>query len=163
MRNNEAGDEFLTDVPCQLVDQPLGKKAMKVVIIYDSANDVPFMEPARRYFQESAVKYEETILSVHQNLNELIKYLAKLDEQGDKAVILAVAGLAAALPGVVAVKTLLPVIGVPVPSGSLNGIDALLSISQLPKGVPATTVGLHADAGVNAAMSAHRILRLAEA
>ena len=72
-----------------------------------------------------------------------------------------VAGLAAALPGVVVMKTSLPVIGVPVPGGPLNGIDALLSISQLPGQVPATTVGLHKKAPLNAAMAAHRILKLA--
>ena len=136
---------------------------MKVVIIYDSANDVPFMEPARSYLKGVGVIYEETILSVHQHLDELIVYLSKLEEKGEKIVILAISSLAAALPGVVAVKTSLPVIGVPVPSGALNGLDALLSISQLPGGVAATTVGLHADACVNAAMSAYRILRLAGA
>ena len=76
---------------------------------------------------------------------------------------LAIAGLAAALPGVVVMKTSLPVIGVPVPGGPLNGIDALLSISQLPGEVPATTVGLHKKAPLNAAMAAHRILKLAGA
>ena len=78
------------------------------------------------------------------------------------AVILAIAGLAAALPGVVVMKTQLPVIGVPVPGGPLSGVDALLSISQLPGGVPATTVGLHSKAPMNAAMAAHRIMKLAE-
>ena len=131
-----------------------------MVIIYDSAQDVPFMEPARGYFNETEVSYEETILSAHQNLDELITYLAKLEEKGDKAVILTVASLATALPSVVATKTSLPVIGVPVPSGPLNGMDALLSMSQLPGGVGSTTVGLHPKACVNAAMSAHRILNL---
>jgi 5-(carboxyamino)imidazole ribonucleotide mutase len=136
---------------------------MKVIMIYGSANDVPFMEPARVYLKESEVTYEETILSAHRNLSELIEYLAKLEESGEKAVILAIAGLAAALPGVVVMKTSLPVIGVPVPGGPLNGIDALLSISQLPGGVPATTVGLHSKAPMNAAMAAHRIIQLAQA
>lgn len=134
---------------------------MKVIMIYDSANDVPSMETAREYLKTSAVTYEETILSAHRNLSELIEYLEKLEQSGEKAVILAIAGLAAALPGVVVMKTSLPVIGVPVPSGPLNGIDALLSISQLPGEVPATTVGLHKKAPLNAAMAAHRILKLA--
>ena len=136
---------------------------MKVIMIYGSANDVPFMEPARAYLKESEVTYEETILSAHRNLSELIEYLAKLEESGEKAVILVIAGLTAALPGVVVMKTSLPVIGVPVPGGPLNGIDALLSISQLPGGVPATTVGLHSKAPMNAAMAAHRIIQLAQA
>ena len=134
---------------------------MKVIMIYGSANDMPFMEPARAYLKENEVNYEETVLSAHRNLSELIEYLAKLEESGEKAVILAIAGLAAALPGVVVMKTSLPVIGVPVPGGPLNGIDALLSISQLPGGVPATTVGLHSKAPMNAAMAAHRIIQLA--
>ncbi|WP_435894564.1 AIR carboxylase family protein [Oceaniferula spumae] len=132
-------------------------------MIYGSANDVPFMEPAREYLKDAGVTYEETVLSAHRNLSELIEYLGKLEEKGEKAVILAIAGLAAALPGVVVMKTSLPVIGVPVPGGPLNGIDALLSISQLPGGVPATTVGLHKKAPANAAMAAHRILQLAGA
>lgn len=136
---------------------------MKVIMIYGSANDVPFMEPAREYLKDAGVKYEETVLSAHRNLSELIDYLGKLEEKGEKAVILAIAGLAAALPGVVVMKTSLPVIGVPVPGGPLNGVDALLSISQLPGGVPATTVGLHKKAPANAAMAAHRILQLAGA
>ncbi|MGB0774652.1 MAG: AIR carboxylase family protein [Akkermansiaceae bacterium] len=134
---------------------------MKVVMIYGSASDVPFMEPARAYLKENNVSYEETILSAHRNHSELVEYLAKLEETGEKVVILAIAGLAAALPGMVAAKTSLPVIGVPVPCGPLNGIDALLSISQLPGGVPATTVGLHTKAPANAAMAAHRIIQLA--
>ena len=136
---------------------------MKAILIYGSENDQPFMQPARTYFEEQGVGYVEEVLSAHRNLSELIDYLAKLEESGEKAVILAIAGLAAALPGVVVMKTSLPVIGVPVPGGPLNGIDALLSISQLPGGVPATTVGLHSKAPMNAAMAAHRIMKLAGA
>lgn len=136
---------------------------MKAILIYGSENDKPFMQPARTYFDEQGVAYVEEVLSAHRNLSELIEYLAKLEESGEKAVILAIAGLAAALPGVVVMKTSLPVIGVPVPGGPLNGIDALLSISQLPGGVPATTVGLHSKAPMNAAMAAHRIMKLAGA
>ena len=134
---------------------------MKVYLIYGSANDMPFMEPAREYLAEQGVEFVEEVLSAHRNLSELIDYLAKLESAGEKGVILAIAGLAAALPGVVVMKTSLPVIGVPVPGGPLNGIDALLSISQLPGQVPATTVGLHKKAPLNAAMAAHRILKLA--
>ena len=136
---------------------------MKAILIYGSENDKPFMQPARTYLEENGVDYVEEVLSAHRNLSELIDFLAKLEESGEKAVILAIAGLAAALPGVVVMKTSLPVIGVPVPGGPLNGVDALLSISQLPGGVPATTVGLHSKAPMNAAMAAHRIMKLAEA
>ena len=88
--------------------------------------------------------------------------LKKLEADGTKAVLLCVAGLSAALPGVVVMNTELPVIGVPVPCGPLNGVDALLAISQLPGGVPATTVGLHKKTPINAAMAAHRIIKLAQ-
>lgn len=135
---------------------------MKVITIYGSKSDLPFMEPARLYFQENGVQNEEVIYSAHRDLPALLEYLSNLEKSGEKAVILAVAGLSAALPGIVVMSCSLPVIGVPVPGGPLNGIDALLAISQLPGGVPCTTVGLHKKTPVNAAMAAHRILKLAE-
>lgn len=134
---------------------------MKVIMIYGSANDKPFLQGGRDYLEAEEVAYEEVVLSAHRDLPELIEFLDKLKEDGEKAVILAIAGLAAALPGVVGVKTELPVIGVPVPGGPLNGVDALLSISQLPGGVPVTTVGLHSKAPLNACMVAHRLLKFA--
>lgn len=134
---------------------------MKVITIYGSANDKPFMEPAREYLEAQGVSHEEIVLSAHRDLPELISYLENLDQSGEKAVILAVAGLSAALPGVVVMSCSLPVIGVPVPGGPLNGIDALLAMAQVPGGVPCTTVGLHKKAPINAAMAAHRILKLA--
>ena len=135
---------------------------MKVVMIYGSANDMDFMNVGKDYLKDQGISYEEHVLSAHRNLPELIEFLDNLESSGEKAVILAIAGLAAALPGVVGVKTNLPCIGVPVPGGPLNGIDALLSISQLPGGVPVTTVGLHSKAPLNACMFAHRILKFAE-
>ena len=74
---------------------------MKVIVIYGSPNDKPFMEPAREYFAQENVPYEETVLSAHRDLPELIRFLGDLEASGEKAVILAVAGLSAALPGVV--------------------------------------------------------------
>lgn len=134
---------------------------MKVILIYGSPNDKPFMEPARVYLNEQSVTFEEVVLSAHRDLPELISYLENLEKSGEKAVILAIAGLSAALPGVVVMSCSLPVIGVPVPGGPLNGIDALLAITQVPGGVPCTSVGLHSKAPINAAMAAHRILKLA--
>lgn len=134
---------------------------MKVIMIYGSENDKGFMQPARDYLDEVSLPYEEAVLSAHRNLPELIEYLDALEKSGEKAVILAIAGLSAALPGVVAVKTELPCIGVPVPGGPLNGVDALLAIVQVPGQVPVTSVGLHKKAPLNAAMYAHRILKLA--
>jgi 5-(carboxyamino)imidazole ribonucleotide mutase len=119
------------------------------------------MKPAHTYLKDQGVNYEEHVISAHRNLPELIQFLRDLNESGEKAVILAVAGLAAALPGVVAVETELPCVGVPVPGGPLNGIDALLAMCQVPGGVPVGTVGLHSKAPLNAAMYAHRILKFA--
>ncbi len=134
---------------------------MKVVMIYGSANDQAFMNIGKDYLKEQGVPYEEHVLSAHRNLPELLEFLETLEKSGEKAVVMAIAGLAAALPGVVAVSTQLPCIGVPVPGGPLNGIDALLSIAQLPGGVPVGTVGLHSKAPLNACMYAHRILKFA--
>ena len=134
---------------------------MKVIIIYGSANDKEFMEPARSYLDEKGTNYDEHVISAHRNLPELIEFLRGLNESGEKAVILAVAGLAAALPGVVAVETELPCIGVPVPGGPLKGVAALLAMCQVPGGVPVTTVGIHSKAPLNAAMYAYRILKFA--
>ena len=134
---------------------------MKVIIIYGSANDKEFMKPAHTYLEDQGVNYEEHVISAHRNLTELIQFLRDLNESGQKAVILAVAGLAAALPGIVAVETELPCVGVPVPGGPLNGIDALLAMCQVPGGVPVGSVGLHNKAPLNAAMYAHRILKFA--
>ena len=135
---------------------------MKVVMIYGSANDQAFMQIGKDYLDEQSVAFEEHVLSAHRNLPELLEFLKELEASGEPAVILAIAGLAAALPGVVSVSTELPCVGVPVPGGPLNGIDALLSISQLPGGVPCATVGLHSKAPLNACMYAHRILKLAQ-
>ena len=131
-------------------------------MIYGSANDQAFMQIGKDYLDEQGVVFEEHVLSAHRDLPELIEFLDKLENSGERAVILAIAGLAAALPGVVAVKTELPCIGVPVPGGPLNGIDALLSITQVPGGVPLASVGLHSKAPLNACMYAHRLLKLAE-
>ncbi len=134
---------------------------MKVIIIYGSANDKEFMKPAHTYLEEQGVNYEEHVISAHRNLPELIQFLRDLNKSGEKAVILAVAGLAAALPGVVAVETEMPCVGVPVPGGPLKGVDALLAMCQVPGGVPVASVGLHSKAPLNAAMYAHRILKFA--
>lgn len=135
---------------------------MKVIIIYGSKSDLSFMEPARQYFEEYGVKYEEVVYSAHRDMEALSDYLKRVKAAGERAVMLCVAGLSAALPGIVAMNTECPVIGVPVPCGPLNGVDALLAISQLPGGVPATTVGLHKKSPLNAAMAAHRILQFAQ-
>ena len=78
---------------------------MKVITIYGSKSDLPFMEPAREYLKENNVEHEEVVYSAHRDLPELIEYLKKLEADGTKAVLLCVAGLSAALPGVVVMNT----------------------------------------------------------
>lgn len=135
---------------------------MKTYILYGSPNDMDFMKPGKEYFTENNIEFEELVLSVHRNTDELLAWLKAFQASGEKAVIIAVAGLSAALPGFVAVKVDVPVIGVPVPCGPLNGVDALLSVIQCPGGVALGSVGLHKKAPLNAAMYAHKILAMAQ-
>ena len=135
---------------------------MKTYILYGSPNDMDFMKPGKAYFTENNIEFEELVLSVHRNTDELLAWLKAFQASGEKAVIIAVAGLSAALPGFVAVKVDVPVIGVPVPCGPLNGVDALLSMVQCPGGVAKGSVGLHKKAPLNAAMYAHKILAMAQ-
>jgi len=123
-----------------------------------SANDLPVMEQAAQFLDEMAIPFEMRALSAHRTPNEVAAFAKGAHERGVK-VIIAGAGMAAHLCGVVASMTTLPVIGVPVRS-SLEGMDALLSIAQMPPGVPVATVGINAS--LNAAILAVEILALAD-
>ncbi len=123
-----------------------------VAIISGSESDRQIAERAAKVLALAAVDYEMHVLSAHRNPIELESYISKSDAE----VFIAIAGLSAALPGVIASRTKKPVIGVPV-SSKLGGLDALLSIVQMPKGVPVACVGI--DNGENAAHLALRILR----
>ena len=125
----------------------------KVAIIIGSKSDTHIAEKAETVLKEAGVEYDLQVISAHRNPDELDEYLKCCDAK----VIITIAGLSAALPGVVASKTDKPVIGVPVDS-KLMGLDALLSIVQMPPGVPVATVGI--DNGKNAALLALRILSL---
>ena len=122
-----------------------------VAILIGSESDRSVAERAAKVFDEKGVDYEIRVLSAHRNPVELDNYISKSDAE----VFIAIAGLSAALPGAVASRTGKPVIGVPV-SAKLGGMDALLSIVQMPKGVPVACVGI--DNGENAAHLALRIL-----
>lgn len=122
-----------------------------VAILIGSESDRSVAERAAKVFDEKGVDYEIRVLSAHRDPVELDNYISKSDAE----VFIAIAGLSAALPGVVASRTRKPVIGVPV-SAKLGGMDALLSIVQMPKGVPVACVGI--DNGENAAHLALRIL-----
>lgn len=124
---------------------------VEVAILSGSASDVAIVEKAAAVLEEHGISYEVRVISAHRDPDVLDEYVKK----SDCRVFIAIAGLSAALPGVVSSKTERPVIGVPV-SGKLMGLDALLSIVQMPKGVPVACVGI--DSGENAALLACRIL-----
>ncbi len=130
----------------------------ELVVIAGSKSDEEFVSQGLKLAQELGIDAEFKIYSAHRNLEELLQYLGEVENNGKTKVIIAVAGLAAALPGVVAAKIKLPVIGVPVNCGPLNGVDALLSIVQMPKGVPVATMAIGNAGMQNAIHFAKRIL-----
>ena len=127
----------------------------KVAIIYGSPSDADVMGQAGAMLERFGVPYDEISISAHRAPRALADWMAELEPRGIEVVI-AGAGMSAALPGVVAAHTALPVIGVPIKGGALDGLDALLAISQMPPGVPVACVGL--DAAKNAAVLAVQIL-----
>lgn len=127
----------------------------KVAIIYGSPSDANVMSKAGAMLDRFGVGYEEVSISAHRAPRALVEWISGLAPRGIEVVI-AGAGLSAALPGVVAAHSSLPVIGVPIRGGALDGLDALLSISQMPPGVPVACVGL--DNATNAAVLAVQII-----
>ena len=130
---------------------------MKAAIILGSKSDAPVMRKAADVFREFGVTFSSHILSAHRAPELLTETIRALEAEGVE-IIIAGAGLAAHLPGVIASQTLVPVIGVPVGSGGLGGLDALLSIVQMPRPVPVAAVGV--DNAANAAHLACEILAL---
>ena len=130
-----------------------------VGIIMGSSSDEPTMQKGCAILDELQIPYDVTVCSAHRNPDRTAEYASTAKARGLK-VIIAGAGLAAALPGVVAAHTTLPVIGVPCASGALNGVDALYAIVQMPPGVPVATVGI--DNARNAAVLAAQILALSD-
>ena len=125
----------------------------EVAVISGSLSDAAITEKVKKVLKENSVTFDEQIISAHRDPDKLDSYI----KTSNAKVFIAIAGLSAALPGVIASKTDKPVIGVPV-SGTLNGLDALLAIAQMPKGVPVACVGV--DNGENAAHLAIRILKI---
>lgn len=132
----------------------------ELLIIAGSKSDEEFVSQGLKLAKELGIDTEFKIYSAHRNLEELLQYLGEVEKNSKTKVIIAVAGLAAALPGVVAAKVKLPVIGVPVDCGALKGIDALLSMVQMPKGVPVATMAIGNAGMINAVHFAKRILDL---
>ena len=127
---------------------------MKVAIIFGSKSDTDVMRGAANALREFDIPFEAHVLSAHRVPEKLSEVIKNLEETGCEAII-AGAGLAAHLPGVIASQTTLPVIGVPI-KGAVEGMDALFSIVQMPKGIPVSTVGINNS--YNAGMIAAQIL-----
>jgi 5-(carboxyamino)imidazole ribonucleotide mutase len=129
-----------------------------VSIIMGSTSDLPVMEKACKELEAMEIPFELTALSAHRTPAEVEAFAKGAKERGLK-VIIAAAGMAAALPGVIAASTTLPVIGVPI-KGMLDGLDAMLSIIQMPPGIPVATVGV--NGAKNAAILAAQIIALSD-
>jgi phosphoribosylaminoimidazole carboxylase PurE protein len=136
-----------------------GRGSAKVGIVVGSRSDIAAADKAAAVLDELAIPSEIRVISAHRAPALLARYIAGAEERGI-AVFIAIAGLAAHLPGVVASQTTLPVIGVPMPGGVSDGLDALLAIVQMPKGVPVATVGV--GNGENAGLLAAAILAVSD-
>lgn len=129
-----------------------------VSIIMGSTSDLPVMEKAMTFLNEQQIPFEVNALSAHRTPDAVENFARNAEERGIR-VIIAAAGMAAALPGVIAASTTLPVIGVPI-KGMLDGLDAMLSIIQMPPGIPVATVGV--NGAMNAAILAMEMLALSD-
>jgi 5-(carboxyamino)imidazole ribonucleotide mutase len=128
-----------------------------VGVIMGSKSDWEYMAAACEVMDELQVSHEVRVLSAHRTPDLTLEYAARARERGLK-VIISGAGGAAALPGVLAAKTTLPVIGVPMPTMALNGMDSLLSIVQMPKGIPVATMAIGKGGAANAGLFAAAII-----
>ncbi len=129
----------------------------KVSIIMGSSSDLDTVSEAVNLLKEFQVPFEAKVLSAHRTPKELVKYVESAPKRGVK-VFIAAAGMSAALPGVVAAHTILPVIGIPIESGNLKGLDALLSIAQMPPGIPVGCMSIGKAGARNAAIFAITII-----
>jgi len=132
---------------------------LKISIIIGSSSDLSVLEAAKPYLEFFNLDCDVQVLSAHRQHDELVDYVYKSEKNGAR-VFVACAGMAAHLPGVVAAITHLPVIGVPLDASSLNGMDALLSIVQMPKGIPVATMAIGKAGIINAVVYAAKILAL---
>jgi len=135
------------------------KKQPQVAIVMGSNSDWPVMRKAAEMLADFGVPYEAQVVSAHRTPELMFEFADHASNRGIK-VIIAGAGGAAHLPGMIAAKTILPVLGVPVPSRHLQGQDSLLSIVQMPKGIPVATFAIGEAGAVNAALFAIAMLAL---
>ena len=132
-------------------------KAPLVGVIMGSKSDYDFLAPAVDLLTELEVPYEVRVVSAHRTPDLMFEYASTAESRGLR-VIIAAAGGAAHLPGMIAAKTLVPVLGVPVPATALQGVDSLLSIVQMPKGIPVGTLAIGKPGAANAALLAAAIV-----
>ena len=130
-----------------------------VSIIMGSTSDMPVMEAACKFFDEMEIPFEVNALSAHRTPDEVVEFAKTAHTRGIK-VIIAGAGMAAALPGVIAAETPLPVIGVPIKGSVLEGMDATLAILQMPPGIPVATVAI--NGALNAAVLALQMMAVGD-
>ena len=133
------------------------KKIHKVSIVMGSQSDFKTMKLCQKVFKILNVEFETKIISAHRTPNRMYDY-AKKAEKNNFSVIIAGAGGSAHLPGMIASLTAIPVIGVPIESKKLKGLDSLLSIAQMPKGIPVGTLAIGEDGAINAALLAAAII-----
>jgi len=137
----------------------MADKSLQVGIVLGSDSDLEIMRPALEVLQQLEIPFEVTVASAHRSPQRAVEYAQTAQQRGIK-VIIAAAGWAAHLPGALAAHTILPVIGVPISSSPIGGLDALYSIVQMPPGVPVATVGV--DTAKNAGLLAAQILALSD-
>ena len=129
---------------------------MKVAVVMGSKSDYTKLEGGIELLENFGIEVVARALSAHRTPNQLMSFMKEIEEDTD--VIIAAAGKAAHLPGVVASHTLIPVVGLPIKSSTLDGLDSLLSIVQMPPGIPVATVTI--DSGINAALMASQIMSI---
>ena len=140
---------------------PYKKKRPKVTIVMGSQSDYSTMKLCEKVLKRLKIKCETKIVSAHRTPDRMYKF-AKAAEKNDISVIIAGAGGSAHLPGMMAALTRIPVIGVPIESKKLKGLDSLLSIAQMPKGIPVGTVAIGKDGAVNAGLLAASIISISD-
>ena len=132
-------------------------KSKKVSIVMGSQSDFKTMVFCEKVLKKLNIKFETKIVSAHRTPNRMYKY-ARDAEKNEISVIIAGAGGSAHLPGMISALTSLPVLGVPIESKKLKGLDSLLSIAQMPKGIPVGTLAIGKDGAINAALLAASII-----
>ena len=135
--------------------------SIQVAIVMGSASDWDVMSHASKLLHKFGIEHESKVLSAHRTPKQLEEFIEEAEKNGTQ-VFIAGAGLAAALPGVVAAQTTIPVIGVPLIAGSLDGMDALMAIVQMPPGIPVGTVAIGKPGAINAALYAISIMALTD-